>query len=66
VGVLFDYDSQANLIATDQVKNHGLEFHHHPNPYLLVFVNKCVDIKVTKLCKIKFVISAEYIDSKWM
>jgi hypothetical protein len=39
-----------------------LEVHDHPNPYPLGWVNKDVELKVTKQCKIKFSISANYID----
>jgi hypothetical protein len=39
-----------------------LEVHAHPIPYPLVWVNKDAKIKVTKQCKIKFVVSAYFID----
>jgi hypothetical protein len=40
----------------------GFEVHDHPHPYPLGQDNKDIDLKVTKKCKIKFVISANYID----
>jgi hypothetical protein len=40
----------------------GLESHDHPIPYPLRWVNKDEDIKVTKQCKIKFIISVDFID----
>ena len=52
----------ANLIAAKLVKKLGLEIHDYPNPYLLGWVNKDVELKVTKWCKIRFAISANFID----
>jgi hypothetical protein len=59
---LFDSSSQANLIAVNLVKNLGLEVCDHPSPYPLGWVNKDIEIKVMKKCKIKFVISVDFID----
>jgi hypothetical protein len=59
---MFDYGSQANLIAIDLVKNLGLEVRDHSIPYPFVFVNKDAKIKVTIPCKNKFVISVDFID----
>jgi len=39
-----------------------LEVCHHPNPYPLGWVHKDTDLKVTKQCKIRFVISDDFID----
>jgi hypothetical protein len=33
-----------------------------PSPYPLGWVNKYLEIKVTKQCKIKFLVSADFID----
>jgi hypothetical protein len=44
------------------VNKHGLEVHDHTNPYLLGWVNNNAKFEVTKQCKIKFDISAIYID----
>jgi hypothetical protein len=59
---MFDCDSQANLIAADLESKLGLEVHDHPIPYPLGWVNKDAKIKVTKECKIKFVVSVDFID----
>jgi hypothetical protein len=59
---LFDSGSQANLIASDLVNKLRLEVHAHPIPYPLGWVNKDIEIKVTKQCNIKFVISVDFID----
>jgi hypothetical protein len=39
-----------------------MEIRDHPNPYPLGWVNKDAKIKVTKQCKIEFVISVYFID----
>ena len=59
---LFDSGSQVNLIKIDIVNKLGLEVHDHPNPHPLGCVNKDVELKVIKQCKIKLTISANYID----
>jgi hypothetical protein len=59
---LFYFGSKDNLIATEMVNNLGLEVHDTSNPYPLGWVNKDAEIKVTKQCKIKFVVSAYFID----
>ena len=61
IDALFDSGSQANLIVADLVKKLGLEVHDHPNPYPLGWVQKDAELKVTKQCKIRFVISADFI-----
>jgi hypothetical protein len=40
----------------------GLEVHDHSSPYPLGWANKDAEIKVTKQCKIKFVVSVDCID----
>jgi len=40
----------------------GLLVHGNPSPYPLGRVNKDVNIKVTKKCKIKFCVSVDFID----
>lgn len=40
----------------------GLEVCDHPSPYLLGWVHKDAKMKVTKQCKIRFAISADFID----
>jgi hypothetical protein len=59
---LLDSSSQDNLIATDLVIKIGLKVHDHPIPYPLGWINKDVEIKVMKQCKIKFVVSVDFID----
>jgi hypothetical protein len=59
VDALFDFGS---LIVEDMIGKLWLEVHDHPHPYPLGWVNKDAELNVTKQCKIKFVISANYID----
>jgi len=49
-------------LAEDMFSNLGLEVRDHPNPHPLGWVNKDEELKVTKHCKIKFAIIANYID----
>jgi hypothetical protein len=51
VDALFNYGSQANLIAEDLVSKLGLGIHKHPHPFPLGWVNEDVELKVTKQCK---------------
>jgi hypothetical protein len=44
------------------VKKFGLEVHDDPSPYLLGWVNMDANIKVTKQCNIKFLVSVDLID----
>jgi hypothetical protein len=62
IDALFDFGSQANLIATDLVNTLGLEVHDHSSPYPLGWVNKDPEIKLSKQCKSKFAISVDFID----
>jgi hypothetical protein len=58
IDAMFESGSHANIIAENLVSNLGLEVqYNHPSPYPLGWVNKDVDIKVKKQCKIKFIIS---------
>jgi hypothetical protein len=54
IDAMFDFGSQNNLIVVDVVRNIGLEG--------LVWVNKDAKIKVTKQCKVTFVVSVDFID----
>jgi hypothetical protein len=45
---MFESGSQDNLIAVDLVNKVGLEVHNYPSLYPLGWVNKDVEIKVTK------------------
>jgi hypothetical protein len=62
IDALFDFGSYTNLIVVDLVNKIGLEFHDHPIPYPLGWVNKDLEIKVTKQCKINFAVSLDFID----
>jgi hypothetical protein len=44
---LFDSGSHDNILPIDLVSKLGLELHNHPILYLLGWVNKIVEIKVT-------------------
>ena len=46
----------------DLVRKLGLEVCDHPSPYALGWVKKDVYIRVMKWCKIKFVVSVDFID----
>ena len=48
IDAMFYLGSQMNVIAAELAKKLGLEAHDHPNPYLLGWVNKDVELKVTK------------------
>jgi hypothetical protein len=62
VDTLLDYGSHDDIIAIDLVNKLGLEVHDHVSPYPLRWVDKDVEIKVMKQCKIKFVVSVDFID----
>jgi hypothetical protein len=62
VDALFDSGSHGNLVVVDLVRKIGLEVHDHPIQYPLGWVNKDVGIKFMKQSKIKFSISANFID----
>jgi len=64
VDVIFNYDSQVNLIAEDLVSKLVFEVHDHHNPYPLEWVNKDANLKVTKQCNIKFAISENFINEE--
>jgi hypothetical protein len=46
----------------DLVNKIGLKVHDHSIPYPLGWVKNDANIKVTKQCKIKFVVSVDFID----
>jgi hypothetical protein len=62
IDTMFNFCSKDNIIAEYLVDNIGLEIHDHTIPYPLGWVNKDENIKVTKLCKIKFSTSVDFID----
>ena len=62
IDALFDSGSQTNFIAAELVKKMWLEVRDLPNSYPLGWVNKDAKLKVTKQCKIRFVINVDFID----
>jgi hypothetical protein len=62
IDVMLEFVSQANVIALDLVSKIGLEVEKHPNPYPLGWISKDANIKETKQCNIKFVVSVDFID----
>jgi hypothetical protein len=62
VDVLFDFGSLSNLIAKDMVSKHRLGMHEHPHPYPSRWVNKKIELKVTKQCKHRFATNANFVD----
>lgn len=63
VDALFDFScSQVNLIGEELVSKLGLKLHDHSHPYSLGWVNKNVELKVTKQYKLRFAIIAIFID----
>ena len=59
---LFDLGLHDNFITVELVKKFGLEVCDHPNSYPLGWVNKDAELKVTKECKIRFVIIVDFIN----
>jgi hypothetical protein len=62
IDALFDSGSQDKLIAVDLVNNIISEVHDHPISYPSESVSKDAKIKIMKQCKIKFVVSVDFID----
>ena len=62
IDTLFNTGSQENLISESLVKQLGLKTHNHPNPYPLGWLKEQIQIHVTKQCRLKFAITANYID----
>jgi hypothetical protein len=62
VDAIYDSCSEAKITVEDLVNNFGLEVGDHPSPYLLRWVNKDVELRVTKLCKIKFSFTTDFIN----
>lgn len=59
---MFDSGSQANLIFEYLAKNLDLETQNHPRPYPLGWLNKSTQLKFTKQCQLRLVITTNYID----
>jgi hypothetical protein len=62
IDTLFDTGSQANLISKDIVKKLNLETTPHPKPYPLGWICDIAKLHVTRRCKLRFSITANYID----
>jgi hypothetical protein len=62
IDTLFDIGSQANLISEDTVKKFHLETTPHPKPYPLGWICENAKFHVTKRCKLRFFITANFID----
>ena len=62
IDALFDSGSQTNLISTKIVKSLNLETIPHHKSYPLGWVCDNAQLKVTKKCKLRFIIIANFID----
>lgn len=62
VDTFFNTISQANLISEAIVKKLKLETIPHPKPYPLGWVCDNAKLQVTRKCKLKFAITANFID----
>jgi len=62
IDTLFDSGSQANVISENIVKSLNLENVPHHKPYPLGWVCDNAQLQVTRKCKLKFTITAKFID----
>jgi hypothetical protein len=62
IDTLFDSGSQANLISEETVKKLKLETSPHPNPYPLGWICDNAKLQVTRKCKLRFSITANFVD----
>jgi hypothetical protein len=62
IDTLFDTGSQANLISEETVKKIKLETIPHPKPYPLGWICDNAKLQVTRRCKLRFAIIANFID----
>jgi hypothetical protein len=62
IDTLFDIGSQANLISEETVKKLKLETIPHPKPYPLGWICDNDKLQVTRRCKLRFAITANFID----
>jgi hypothetical protein len=62
IDTLFDTGSQANLISEDTVKKLNLETIPHPKPYPLGWICDNAKLQVTRRCRLRFAITANFID----
>ena len=59
---MFDSGSQANLISEETVKKLKLETSPHPKPYPLGWICDNAKLQVTRKCKLRFAITANFVD----
>jgi hypothetical protein len=62
IDMLFDSGSQANLISEETVKKLKFETSQHPKPYPLGWICDNAKLQVTRKCKIRFSITANFVD----
>lgn len=62
VDTLFDTCSQVNLISEEVVKKLNLTTTPHPKPYPLGWVCNDAQLQVTKQCKLRFAVTANFVD----
>ena len=62
IDTLFDTGSQENLISEETVKKLKLEIIPHPKPYPLGWICDNAKLQVTIRCKLRFSITANFID----
>ena len=62
IDMLFDSDSQANLISENIIKRLNLEIVPHHKPHSLGWVYDNAQLQVMRKCKLKFAITAKFID----
>jgi hypothetical protein len=62
IDMLFDSGSQANLISEETVKKLKLETSPHPKPYTLGWICDNAKLQVTRKCKLRFSITANFVD----
>jgi hypothetical protein len=62
IDTLFDTGSQANLISEETVKKLKLETSPHPKPYPLGWICDNAKLQVTRRCKLRFAITANFVD----
>jgi hypothetical protein len=62
IDTLFDTGSQANLMSKDIVNKFHLQATPHPKPYPLGCIRDNAKLHVTRRCKLRFSITAKFID----
>ncbi|KAL6142111.1 hypothetical protein ACLB2K_060394 [Fragaria x ananassa] len=62
VQAIVDLGSQKNRISEALVRKVGLETMPHPKPYPLGWIQKDIDMQITKQCTFKFAITNRFID----